>query len=512
MVLTADSLKWAIQSVVAHSDGDLFPRVQEFAAIQAAQDQFIELILKSPLSSFQPGASRRFIVPKDELSYRRATQLDPQDSILLTSIVYQYGAGIEERRKPADMVFSYRFGPTAQRGLYSSQSGWNEFWTKANMLGKKYGCILYCDISDFYNQIYHHTLENQLRESGFTNQAIQWCKGLFNSTTANVSRGVPIGPHAVHLIAEATLIPVDNSLEARGIPFLRYADDIMLFSVDRNEARKNLHRLAEILDQQQRLTVQKSKTRLFDWSDFSAYCASMIEDRPISTNEARLLKVVAKYSRGEPYRTISFNQIKESDWKQFSPEILTKIIRDYLDKTDPDFIRLRWFYRRLAQIGHPGAIRVTIDEIDRLAPCFASICYYLASVQLITQDDWMHLGSELLRVIDRDEVKENPYFKLSILSLFTKNRFINHFERLASLFDTSDNFAKREILLAAKMNSQVDWIREHKETFSQMDPWSQMAFMYCCKDLPDDERRFFLNAQNLQRPSLLTIASWAKQR
>lgn len=128
-----------------------------------------------------------------------------------------------------------------------------------------------------------------------------------------MSRGVPIGPHAVHLIAEATLIPVDNSLDARDITFLRYADDILIFSKNESQAKQYLGRLAQILDQQQRLIVQRAKTRIFHWHQFTRHCNSMIEDRPINPAEDRVLKVVSRYAKGDPYRTISFNEIAQSD-------------------------------------------------------------------------------------------------------------------------------------------------------------------------------------------------------
>ena len=212
MTLSAASLEWAIQFISDHSEGDIFPKTLENKAIEELNAEFIALVEGKPLREFAPGAPRRFIVPKDEIAYRQATQLDPQDSIFLSAVVHQYGQGIEDRRLPANKVFSYRFSPTTQHGLYGSQTAWNDFWKAVRVASRTCKAILYCDISDFYNQIYHHVVENQLFESGFPNQAVKWVVALLESTTAGVSRGVPIGPHAVHLIAEATLIPIDNSM------------------------------------------------------------------------------------------------------------------------------------------------------------------------------------------------------------------------------------------------------------------------------------------------------------
>lgn len=229
MTLSADSLEWSINFLDKHSDGDIFPKIPEISAILEKKGDFIHLVEGKQLSDFQSKPCRRFIVPKDEISYRQATQLHPQDSILLSAIIYQFGQGIENRRLPATQVFSYRFLPSSDEGLYSSKTAWNDFWTNAYEKANSSSNILVCDIADFYNQIYHHTVENQLADSGLPNQAIKWIKRLLESTTAGVSRGVPIGPHAIHLVAEASLIPIDNSLQSSGLDFIRYVDDIVYF-------------------------------------------------------------------------------------------------------------------------------------------------------------------------------------------------------------------------------------------------------------------------------------------
>ena len=510
MTLSATAIEWAIQFVADHSDGDLFPRVAEMGALLTKKNELAKALAEKPLADLEPGPHRRFIVPKDEVSYRQATQLDPQDSIILSAIMFEFGSGIEVRRRPKNEVFSYRFSPTKVHGLYGSQSGWNDFWTLARINGLGYECILYCDIADFYNQISHHAVENQLNESSFPNQEVKWIISLLESTTAGVSRGIPIGPHAVHLIAEASLIPIDNSMVASGIKFLRYADDIVIFCAKRAEAKRTLAHLVSILDKQQRLMLQRHKTCFFNSVDFQKFCQGMIEDRPINTQEDSLLKLIKKYDEGNPYKTIFYNEISESDWLDISEESIRNVISDYINKKDIDFIRLRWFYRRLAQIGHPGAIDVTLDNIECLTPCFAGICTYFASIQSIDKNRWLNIGQRLIRLLERDEVKDSEYFRLLILSLFSRNAEINHFDSLAAMYGGSDPYAKREILLAGKMAGATDWLREFKEDFEGMDHWQKMAYLYSCKQLPRDERKFFIQRVKLHRPYDLELARWAK--
>lgn len=234
------------------------------------------------------------------------------------------------------------------------------------------------------------------------------------STTAGVSRGVPIGPHAIHLIAEMTLIPVDNALNIRNIAFRRYADDIVIFCKSKSEARSHLSLLATTLDTQQRLTLQRHKTRIYNQREFSSVCQKMVEDRPINSDEDQLLAIVRRYSGGDPYRTVLFSQISDNDWRSITEHAIRGIINEYLDSEEPDFIRLRWFYRRLTQIGHPGALRVSLERISELGPCLANICTYIGSIQTLDSAEWLALGESLLSLLANEEVAGNEYFRLSI--------------------------------------------------------------------------------------------------
>ncbi len=496
MTLDPTSIAWAIEFLMRNSDGDIFPSIPEMSALSRHPEALINALANESLSTCQPQPCRRLLVPKDDLSYRQATQLHPQDSVLLTAIVYQYGRGIEDQRLPNDTVFSYRFDPYEQHSLYGQGRLWNEYWTTASSMSEAFSHVLYCDIADFYNQVYHHTVENQLAVCGFPKHVVKWVVKLLKSTTQGVSRGIPIGPHAVHLLAECTLIPVDNSLKANGILFLRYADDFLVFCNSEYEAKKALRRISETLDKQQRLMLQEHKTKIFNTDEFSEHCDRMIEDRPINDDEEEILEIIRQYSPDNPYQAVTYNQVSPEHWKAFSEDIVTGIVNDYLQQDEIDYIRLRWFFRRLAQVGHHGALQVTLENIALLEPCLPSVCSYISSIQEIPPDHWETIGEDLLRHLESGTVFDTEFARLSVLSLFSKNKHFDHFAKLARGFGASDPHTRREILLAAKANSERDWLREHKEGYASMDPWQRIAFIYCASILPKDERKYFLKRQS----------------
>ena len=186
------------------------------------------------------------------------------------------------------------------------------------------------------------------------------------------------------------------------------------------------------------------------------------------------------------------------------------MINEYLGKNEVDYIRLRWFYRRLAQVGHPGAIQISLEKLDSLSPCLANICFYISSIQNIEPSQWNDIGSKLIELLEADEIRENEFFRLSILSLFSRNGHINHFSHLSKIFTMSDAFARREILLSAFQNNAIDWLREHKESYISMDPWQRMAFTYCASLFPKDEKKYFINRFSHNGPFEDVLSRWSK--
>ena len=510
--LQPDSIKWAIDCINRHSDGDIFPKIPEISAVADNPDPLISTLSSQAVGNFKPLPCRRFIVPKGDLSYRQATQLHPQDSILLTAIMYEHGETIENHRLPTDKVFTYRFSPEATHGLYGDKNLWNAFWTQARDLSFSHPFILYLDIADFYNQIYHHTVENQLAQCGLPNQSIKWIRELLENTTQGVSRGIPIGPHGIHLIAESTLIPIDNSLVTKDVEFIRYADDFVIACESETEARKLVYDIATTLDKQQRLILQQHKTKISGAKDFQEFCSNMIEDRPISDGEAELLAIIRKYDYGNPYATLTFNQILPEDWKRFETNVVSDIVQEYLSQQPVDYIRLRWFFLRLVQVGHPGALEVLINEFSQLEPCLSSVCFYIAAIQSIPAAKWQKIGEKMLDILDQSLIMDTEFARLSILSLFSKNQHIDHFNRLSERFERSDADTRRQILFAAMVNGNVDWLREQKEAFASMDPWQQMAFIYCSSIFPRDEKRHFLRRVEDTNPFTDQLLQWAKDR
>jgi hypothetical protein len=512
MPLNETSIEWALSHLSLLGDSDLFPKPAELDPVINQKEELKTLLTSREISQFKPCPARSFMVPKDELSFRRATQLSLFDTIILTAIMHQYGEGIESRRPPKEekIVFSYRYKPGSDYWLYDRDYDWTPFWRQCFEKSKSYSHALRLDISDFYNQIYHHTIEQQLAKSNFPNPAIKWILNLLESLTAKVSRGIPVGPYSAHLLAEASLIPLDNSLKSHGIEYIRFVDDIIVFADSENNCLRQLYLVADILDKQQRLILNNAKTKIFTRDQIQEHSEEMIEDRPINDLEEHILRIIKKYSEGNPYRVVFLSEVSKEDLAEFRPEILERIIKEYLISEPIDYIRLRWFLRRLTQIGHPGAVNFCLQYLYSLTPALSDVCHYFLAASRNLSSDIPSLGKELIIALDNELIKTNEYFQICILSLFGRNPSLNHFPSLVERFAKCSSFVKREVILSGGCSGNSDWLRELKEQYSGLDSWTQTAFLTAAKILPFEERRFFVNSLAPGNEFIEILKKWTK--
>ncbi|MBS1663651.1 MAG: RNA-directed DNA polymerase [Bacteroidetes bacterium] len=535
MKLHEASYQWSIRHLLKESDTDLFPMPPELAIIQSNETDLIAELLKIDIGAYKWNSARRFLVPKDDLAYRVATQLHPIDSIVLGAIVYEFGRFIESKRVNEDTVYSYRFRPLTDGTMYANKKAWNRFWkscqdkivinsrivrvedddndqTQSYVFSDEYTHIVTCDISDFYNQIYLHTIENQLVACGCPNQVKVAIKSLLLSLNEASSRGVPIGPHSSHLMAELSLIPVDNSLKLQGVVYKRYVDDFIFFCKDEKEARIRVQQLAEILDKEQRLVLQRQKTKIYSIESFFKHTQRMLIEEPIYDTEKQIIDIISEYTDGNAYTRIKLDEISDEDLAILSQEKIVELLEEYVSQKN--FEKLRWIYRRLSQIGIPHAIDYSIDNFEQILPALNDVCLYLNSCAENYKSDWKDVGDYIVDVLEDKIIQSNTFYQISLLNLFVYNSNLNHAFKLISLFKKSNEDVRRKILLACIHYEAAAWLYELKEEQSRFSEWTRRAYLIATKSLPPEQKKFLHNSirQSLSSDSILErlILNWAK--
>ncbi|MBK9144460.1 MAG: hypothetical protein IPM23_18360 [Candidatus Melainabacteria bacterium] len=508
MKLPKTSYNWAMKHLQAEGDTDLFPSLFEVEAMKKNWPQLLDKLAQLDVSSYTWQSGRSFVVPKDRYVFRRGTQLEPLDSLVLAAFIKSVGKKIEAARVPMseNRVFSYRFSPDNHGRFYSQTNGWYDFWKTSykKALQRKDSWVAVADITDFYNQIYHHNLENQVEDVlGKAEKKI--ITKMLQSVSDKVSRGIPVGPHSVHILAELALNTIDGSLNSRGYDYCRYVDDIHVFCDSEKEAEIALYDLAEILDRQQKLTIQKQKTKVMNRQEFMELALAMSEDRPLNQEEKEVLEIIAKKTSSDPYRQVSLATLSADELSKFGEKELESLLKMYLSATPVDYARVGWFLRRLSQVGAPGALNFILDSLEEFLPVLGNVGRYVMAAAPNYDGDVTELGEKLLRALDDKLLQHSEYLQIILLHTFTNVPALDHVEKItARYYSAGSASVRREIVCAAISSSQGHWLRELKSDFANSAPWLRRAIVASAARFPGDEgkvwtRHVFAKLDTMER-------------
>src|ERR1019366_6791015 len=164
------------------------------------------------------------------------------------------------------------------------------------------------------------------------------------------------------------------------------------------------------------------------------------------------------------------------------------VLSSYLGQSEPNFVRLRWFLRRLSQVGAPGGVEYVVNNLGRLLPAIGDVAGYLKSAEENYRGEWKDIGGKLVEALSLPLIQSNEYLQLVLLGLFGRIRDLNHVADLVAIFDRSGPLARREVILAAIRANAYSWLRTLKSQMASSDLWLWRAILYSAQTYPEDEK------------------------
>lgn len=196
------------------------------------------------LAKYTPISIVESLVPKGKLSFRTAHQMFPMDCVLFTAAVFMLGQDVERNRLSPEekTAFSYRFCPDDDGAAFAADCNYHHWLDYQHsllledmMIHNSISEVIRTDISDFYQRIYHHRLENILAGSGPDIIFVNTIRNFLRAWRARQSFGIPVGGSASRLLAEALLNDTDVALRDEGFRFTRYVDDYVIWLTSKQD-------------------------------------------------------------------------------------------------------------------------------------------------------------------------------------------------------------------------------------------------------------------------------------
>jgi hypothetical protein len=462
-----------------------------------------------------PVVALKTCIPVGYTGYRWATVIDPLWNAYLLTETLKISEQIESKRITTERkaVFSYRFKPNIDNGkLFDTEINWRLFYNTAIERAEKFNYVVRFDISDFYNRIYHHRLENALQRTDADKDVINRIMTIINGISDNVSYGLPIGGNAARILAEALLISIDQVMLSRRISYCRYVDDFILFADSKEDAYRKLTWCAEFLLRNEGLALQKNKTLIQSKSEFISHAKATLEGEEGDTNKEKtsFLKLHIHY---DPYSATAdedYNELK-SKLSQFD---IVSLIKSEVRKSKIHQAFGKQLLHAVHYLEEPSlslAFNVISTNLEILYPIFPSVMQ-LANRKLTScNEQTIKLFVDTLcELVDTDsyiiQTDNNAAYVVRVLSLVNSESTFQAIDQLNS--NMKSPLVKSNCIYAMTNLNNVHWLSDLKSSFSTLNTWERRSYIAASFYLGDEGHHWRKNISGQLNSFEQLLKSW----
>ncbi len=254
-ILDKDNLNRAYKRVKANKGAPGMDGMTIEAALPYLRENQNELVGKICRGKYTPNPVRRVEIPKPDGGMRKLGIPTVIDRIIQQAMAQQLMPIYEPVF--ADGSYGYRRGRSAKDAIRKVKEFAEQGYTYAVVL----------DLSKYFDTINHTILLNILRRNIRDERVIQMIKRYLKSgvmedgVVTKTEEGSPQGGNLSPLLANIYLNEFDQEFKKRGVPCIRYADDIVLLAKSRRASERLLESSTKYLEETQKLTVNREKSR-----------------------------------------------------------------------------------------------------------------------------------------------------------------------------------------------------------------------------------------------------------
>jgi hypothetical protein len=495
--LSPAALDWALTHINRFGDTDILPVPFEFEAIAHAWTVLRTSLAACDLGALKLRPPRRYLVPKPGGGFRVAVQLDPLDALSYTALVYEMAPALEQSRMPSAerIACSYRIQLDPNGSFFPPSNGWNDFHQRSSELATsgKFSHVLLADIADFYNQIYHHRVQNALETATISKARAQNTERFLSRLTAKQSQGLPVGPFASILLAEMCLNDVDTFLLRKRASHVRYVDDFRIFCASRREAVMVHHDLAEYLYTAHRLSLESSKTKIMHVDRFTREELRDPEEEEQRKKVNRLNEMMDEvFQNLGPYEDISDVVDEQELSSEATRDALLELFVECVDRPPLHLGLARHLLRRGTAMHTAILHSMVFKNLQTLCPALRDVTRYLSKT--LSGKSLHARGKEVVKFLEESDVSILPFVRLWMLDLIEQKPGLLPPTKALEIAEAStSSLGIRSYALLARKYRILDWVREQKETWRNHGDWDRRAIIWSSSVLPADERRHWLD-------------------
>ena len=255
-ILTPDNLNRAYRQVKANKGSGGIDKMEVEHLLPYLRSHKVEIVESLLGGKYRPNPVRRVEIPKDGGKTRQLGIPTVVDRVIQQAIAQVLSLVYEP--KFSDGSYGFRPGRSAHQALRRAQEIIND--------GYKYCIDL--DLEKFFDTVNQSKLVQLLSETIKDGRVVSLVHKYlragvmighkFEDTEMGVPQGGPLSP----ILSNIMLNELDRELERRGLPFVRYADDCVIFCKSPRAAERVCESISRFIEKKLFLKVNREKTHV----------------------------------------------------------------------------------------------------------------------------------------------------------------------------------------------------------------------------------------------------------
>ena len=255
-ILTPDNLNRAYIQVKANKGSGGIDKMDVEDLLPYLRSHKMEMVESLLDGKYRPNPVRRVEIPKDGGKMRQLGIPTVVDRVIQQAIAQVLSLVYEP--KFSDSSFGFRPGRSAHQALHRAQEIINE--------GYKYCIDL--DLEKFFDTVNQSKLVQLLSDTIKDGRVVSLVHKYlragvmtghkFEESEQGVPQGGPLSP----ILSNIMLNELDRELERRGLPFVRYADDCIIFCKSPRAAERVCESISRFIEKKLFLKVNREKTHV----------------------------------------------------------------------------------------------------------------------------------------------------------------------------------------------------------------------------------------------------------
>lgn len=255
-ILSKDNMNTAFKRVKANKGASGIDDMQVDELLQYLKENGEQIKEDIRNGRYNPKAVRRVEIPKADGSKRKLGIPTVVDRVIGQAIAQQLSIIYE----PIFSENSYGFRPnrSAQDAVIKAKEIMNK--------GNKW--IVDLDLEKFFDTVNQDLLISIIRRTVNEDKVVSLIRKylqagvLVNGVFEKTEKGTPQGGNISPILSNIMLNELDKELEKRGLQFVRYADDCIIFTKSKKSAERVMENITRFIETKLRLKVNKDKSKV----------------------------------------------------------------------------------------------------------------------------------------------------------------------------------------------------------------------------------------------------------